>query len=337
MHQPLVSILIITYNQHDFIHETLTSALNQDYDNLEIVVSDDASTDGTAEVIMHYAAKCPVRLVPITGGPRLGITGNSNRALKACKGKYIAFQGGDDVYLQGKISAQVSWMEADDRRVHCSHDVEVFESTSGKKLYLWNDVYRLRNGIGLREALKFGAPSLGPGTSIMVRSASMPKSGFDDRIPVASDVKFIFDCIGSQGHFGFIDGVYAKYRRHEKNITTTGKPELIKDGEMIIQLLQQDYPNFKREICYVQALHFFTVFVWQVRDEQYVSARKNLLQALKYNPISLWKIVPLYIYTFFPSPLPDVLMTASSTAFRIIKRRVLQFKTTMKLARWFHC
>jgi len=76
--QPLVSIHIITYNQIDFIHDTLTSALEQDYENLEVVVADDGSTDGTAEVILEYAKKYPNRLLPLVGGPNLGITGNSN-------------------------------------------------------------------------------------------------------------------------------------------------------------------------------------------------------------------------------------------------------------------
>ena len=139
MPKPLVSILIISFNQEAFIEEALKGALEQDYENLEVVVADDGSTDRTPDIILSYADRYKGRLVAIVGKPNLGITGNSNRGLSLCKGKYIAFQGGDDVFLPGKISAQVDWMEERDSRVLCGHQVEVFyESGAPSHLLLPN-------------------------------------------------------------------------------------------------------------------------------------------------------------------------------------------------------
>ena len=56
-----VSIVIVTYNQADFIGGTIHSALEQNYDNLEVIVTDDASTDGTQEIISEFARKFPNR------------------------------------------------------------------------------------------------------------------------------------------------------------------------------------------------------------------------------------------------------------------------------------
>src|SRR5436190_24170616 len=103
MATPQVSIHFVSFNQAAFIEESLESALRQDYPNLQIVASDDGSTDGTAQIIERYARRYPDRIHAITGGPNLGITANCNRALRECKGEYIAFLAGDDLYLPGKI------------------------------------------------------------------------------------------------------------------------------------------------------------------------------------------------------------------------------------------
>lgn len=239
---PLVSIHIITYNQIDFIHETLTSALEQDYENLEVVVADDGSSDGTAEVILEYAKKFPNRLVPLVGGPNLGITGNSNRALKACKGKYIAFQGGDDVLLPGKITAQVEWMEENDDRVLCGHQIEViYENDLNRHKFS----RKLTSGTGCKQLIEKGTPFRA--TSIMVRICTLPKNGFDDRLPTVSDQKLWIDCLSGGGEYGFVDGVYAQYRKHDNNITH--EKELCNlDVEKMFLILEEEHPKFNRSI-----------------------------------------------------------------------------------------
>ena len=62
MRSPLVSIPIIVYNHANFIKESVLSAVEQNYDNLQVVVCDDASTDGTQEILLDLSAKYPERL-----------------------------------------------------------------------------------------------------------------------------------------------------------------------------------------------------------------------------------------------------------------------------------
>ena len=54
---PLVSVLVVTYNQANYIEQTIDSLIQQDYPNVEIIVADDASTDGTADLIQRYLKK----------------------------------------------------------------------------------------------------------------------------------------------------------------------------------------------------------------------------------------------------------------------------------------
>jgi len=239
---PLVSIHIITYNQIDFIHETLTGALEQDYENLEVVVADDGSSDGTAKVILEFAKKFPNRLVPLVGGPNLGITGNCNRGLRSCKGKYIAFQGGDDVLLPGKITAQVAWMEKDDNRVLCGHQVEEFyeDGTPSHLQKLW-----LPSGKGCKYVIEKGCPY--GGASVIVRASKVPKSGFDERFPVVSDHYFWIKCLEDGGEFGSVRGIFSRYRKHSNNISKKRDVFLL-DLQTMYDILEHEAPELMSSI-----------------------------------------------------------------------------------------
>ncbi|RME57282.1 glycosyltransferase [Candidatus Parcubacteria bacterium] len=227
--EPLVSVLVITYNQEKFIEEALRSALEQDYDNLEVVVGDDASTDRTPEIIMDLASEYPDRLVPILGKERLGITGNSNRVLRRCRGKYIAFMGGDDVFLPGKIKAQVSWLEEDERRVICAHQVNLTDE-NGRRIGLLPNAIPpwAKENRGNRWLIRYG--NFLPGCSIMARRSSLPIYGFDERFPLVSDWKLWIDTIGHEGIFGFIDGVSGCYRVQAEGVTKAKKLSCILDS-----------------------------------------------------------------------------------------------------------
>lgn len=242
MKPPLVSVHIITYNQISFIRDTLDSVLNQDYPNFEVVVADDGSTDGTAEVISEYSKKNPEKIIPLIGGPNLGITGNSNRCLNACNGKYIAFMGGDDLFLPGKLTAQVDWMEKDIQRVLCGHQVQVFYDHDTP-----SHIQRLRlySGTGAAWAIENGSPY--GATAVMVRAENIPKNGFDERLPVVSDQKLWIDVLMRGGKFGYVEGILAKYRRHSGNVTNNSEKCLTDIIEMF-NILEKEYPNYLQSI-----------------------------------------------------------------------------------------
>ena len=195
---PLVSVVIPTYNQFDLVDDAIRSAVTQDYEALEIVVSDDGSTDGTIEKIRRWAQEYPGRVIGLIDQPHLGITGNCNRGLHASHGEYVAFGAGDDMFLPGKLSAQVAWFEEDPGRTLCGHDVEVFESESNKRLYLWSDRHPLRAGTGAAGVLA-GAAYVS--SSVMIRRSSIPPYGFDARFPVSSDTKLWVDCLSGGGRY----------------------------------------------------------------------------------------------------------------------------------------
>lgn len=238
---PRVSILIITYNQAAYVEETVRSALAQSYEPLEVVVADDHSTDETPDILRRLAATNP-KLRLVLGERNLGITGNSNRGLRACRGEMIAFQGGDDLLLPGKIAAQVEWMTGRAQRVLCGHDVEYFASETGDTLSIHAP---RRCGLGPRDVIRAGPPYAA--TAVMIRASAAPARGFDERLPRVSDWKLWIDVLESGGEFGRVDGVFARYRIHDKNITRVAARECFIEQFLTLAYVEAESPHRARD------------------------------------------------------------------------------------------
>ena len=134
--RPKVSVLIVTYNQRQWIAQAIDSALAQYVDfDMEIVIGDDFSSDGTREIVESYAALHPgiIRLNLQNRRPD-GVPGRVNQVttLEACRGEFIAFLDGDDYWTDpGKLAHQVELLEANPEIVGAAHDaVILFEDGS---------------------------------------------------------------------------------------------------------------------------------------------------------------------------------------------------------------
>jgi len=104
---PKVSIIIPTYNRADFLPQALESIFAQTYQNFEVIVSDDGSTDNTKEVIQQYGDRVNYLKNNHSGLPSVA----RNTAIKLANGKYIAFLDSDDVWLPDKLKIQVDAIE----------------------------------------------------------------------------------------------------------------------------------------------------------------------------------------------------------------------------------
>ena len=91
----------------EFISHTLDSVLEQDYDDIEIIIGDDASSDGTIEYIKNYSSSSRIPITLIQHDINVGISKNFNDCLRVINGDIIFLLGGDDVFLKDKISKQV--------------------------------------------------------------------------------------------------------------------------------------------------------------------------------------------------------------------------------------
>ena len=109
---PLVSIIIPTYNAEKYIEETLNSIFEQTYKEWEIIVIDDVSTDDTRKIVEKFTYKKNIRLVQSI--EKLFTPGARNKGIELAKGKYIAFLDADDFWHKNKLKKQIVFLERND-------------------------------------------------------------------------------------------------------------------------------------------------------------------------------------------------------------------------------
>ena len=109
MNQPLVSVIMPAYNAGEYISDAINSVLGQSYENLEIIVIDDCSTDNTKEVLESYNDK---RLFYSKNERNEGIVKSLNRGLEFSRGMYIARMDADDICHKDRIMCQLQFLEA---------------------------------------------------------------------------------------------------------------------------------------------------------------------------------------------------------------------------------
>ncbi|MDP9195308.1 MAG: glycosyltransferase [Pseudomonadota bacterium] len=250
-----VSIAVLTYNQEAFVGQTLDSILSQDYPDFRIIVSDDASRDGTVAIVRDYIRRYPGRIVLQAHEKNLGITANCHSAVPLLQGDYVCWFAGDDLFLPGKLSRQAAVLDANPDAVFCYHDVEVFDSNTGQQLYTYNSPLagqKPREGLIAESLLMHGCflPTMG----IMLRRSAVGKTQHRSEIRTASDWMY-FTEIAHQGRVIFIPEVLARYRRHSGNTT---KRMDCTDEEKSYSLMRDGYPQYAAAIDYGLARLYMT-------------------------------------------------------------------------------
>jgi glycosyltransferase involved in cell wall biosynthesis len=118
MAKPLVSAIITTYNREDTISRAISSVLRQTFQDFEIVIVDDASTDQTVKVIQDEFKDKRIRI--IENAHNLGIGGAKNVGVENAKGTYIAFLDSDDEWMAEKLERQLAFMQSDENKLPLS-------------------------------------------------------------------------------------------------------------------------------------------------------------------------------------------------------------------------
>lgn len=311
MTSPQISVLIITYNHRAFIRETVESVLEQDFESLEVVVADDGSTDGADQVILQLAQEHPGKVVPVVGGPNVGIAKNSNRGLKQCRGRFLNLLGGDDLFLPGKLSAQMKWFEADGRRVLCGHDAYIFESSTGQNTRRYSDLSGWGEGSGAEDFLAKGCPYLPSG--ILVRASELPAYGFDERVGLVIDGKMFIDVLVGGGRYGHVDGVYARYRRHAGNMSGTASQRILIDTFTYLSVVEAEHPRLVRACRKGRARLHVGAGIVALKAGRTEEARQHLANALLTCPEYSWKVPAWYALSMLPPKLRDAAVARGRT------------------------
>ena len=214
---PLVSVGIITYNQKKYLQKCIESVLEQYYPNIEIVIGDDGSTDGTQNMLKEYEKKFAGKFKLILHKKNRGITYNANSVLENCNGKYVVILGGDDLIGdKNRLYEQVLCFEKDNKIALCGTYTKIIDSNGNfvkikkykknKPFYTVCDLIRSKN-------------SLTPVVSYMFKKKDCPK--FDYRLPIASDSLFFYQ-IAKKGYIKIIPKPLSTYRIHHSHANKIG-------------------------------------------------------------------------------------------------------------------
>jgi len=178
---PLVSVIVPVYNQALLLDKTLQSIVGQEYKNIEILISDDGSNDGTQAVLQSF--KHDHRVTIFLQNQNLGITGNYNFLVAHAKGEYIAVFSGDDIMMPDKLSKQVAALNFSSAGF-CHHAVIVTGLNGLGPQKLISRKYD-ENRTTLEDVLR----NMGiPGSMSLVYRASVGEvPAFDSSIATASD------------------------------------------------------------------------------------------------------------------------------------------------------
>lgn len=106
--EELISVIMPAYNSEKYIAGSIKSVLAQTYQNWELIVADDCSTDNTAEIVKKFSDN---RIKYIKNNENSGVAATRNNAIKAATGKWIAFLDSDDLWESTKLEKQLGFIE----------------------------------------------------------------------------------------------------------------------------------------------------------------------------------------------------------------------------------
>lgn len=216
---PKVSVIIPTYNRAKFIEAAIQSVLDQTYQDFEIILVDDGSTDETAEIIKSF----PTDKLKYIYQENCGRSNARNHALRLAKGRYIAFLDSDDLYLPGKLELQVGYME-EHPEVDMIYTSAYCMDENGNSI---NHHYDAKVSGWIYKYIAFFVPVTITLPTVMARREVFDKvGGFDEKMERFEDTD-MWRRISKCFFFGAIAEPTCKLRTHSDNTLVSQDPQKI--------------------------------------------------------------------------------------------------------------
>jgi glycosyltransferase involved in cell wall biosynthesis len=215
---PLVSLVLVSYNQCQFLHEAIQSVINQDYPHIELIIMDGGSTDGSVEVIQKLAS----RAAHINIGPDGGAPAALNAGFAQATGSIYAYLNSDDVLLPDAASRWVRAFSESQADVVYG-DIRIIDEV-GRPSHLPN------KRVSEFKATPFNLRRMAAGgCTIPQQSSAWRKEvhekigGFVEQNRSSWDGEFFNDAAIAGYSFAHIPEVLALFRVHGQSISGTGK------------------------------------------------------------------------------------------------------------------
>ncbi len=254
---PLVSIVIPVYNGENYVKFAIESALAQTYSNLEILVIDDGSSDGTEEICKSYGDK--IRYIKKKNG---GVSSALNLALKEMKGEYFSWLSHDDTYEPEKVQVEIDYLRENGflrKKVIVFSDYYLIDK-KGSRLY---SCVKPHDEIERKPEYSLLKGHIN-GLSLLIPKAAFDEFGdFDEKLICAQDYEMWRRMLFGGYEFKHIPELLVSTRCHAKQVTNTN-PKVETEGnkfyedtvEMISEERADELEGSKRNL-YIVLAEFF--------------------------------------------------------------------------------
>ena len=250
-----VSVCIPTYNAGIYFSETLASVEAQDFQgNVEVIISDDASTDDTLDTARSFASRSRYSY-KILNHTRQGVGANWDNSISAAQGTYVKLLMQDDILYPQNLSRLFSVMETDGRIGLAFSKRDII--SSGADYTKWIDQYgNLHRGwyqdltkgpvsgrslLRDRNFLSFPGNKIGEPSVLLLRRSAITKTGnFSRDLKQALDCEYWYRMLVNHDAF-FVDEYLAAFRRHEGQLTVQNSKSAYREEGAAQMLLYRSY------------------------------------------------------------------------------------------------
>lgn len=251
MNTPLVSICIPAYKNEKTIVDSINSALNQTYRNIEIVIVDDKSPDKTFEILQSFNDP---RIKLYRNEQNLGMCGNWNKCLDYATGKYVHYLHGDDLLFPECIEKKVKLAEENPDIVLVFSATEIINSNAQTLMIRrYKSIDAVLDGKAVSYESLYRRNIFGEPSNVLFKREILGKSGlFCSELKYATDWE-LWLRIAYFGKVGYVSDVLMKYRVSDSNVTSSLMlKEVLEDDRIMIEQLKK-FGKYR--------LSFFRIFV----------------------------------------------------------------------------
>jgi glycosyltransferase involved in cell wall biosynthesis len=240
---PVVSIIMATYNRASLISHAIESVVDQSLLDWELIIADDGSTDNTAEVLRAWEAKDPrIRYLQLPHAGRIAIV--SNAALDAVRGKYIAVLDDDDRWIDPeKLNKQIAFLDEHPDYVACAGGFTIVNGNDERTA----DIYKPESDEAMRKIALLANP--------IANSTAMFRASLNERYDVTlqgfADWDFWLK-LGRAGKLYNFRELFLAYKMWGGGGSFVQQRANASCAVKIVRRYKNDYPGYGKAICFAR-------------------------------------------------------------------------------------
>lgn len=281
--KPKLSVIIASYNHQDYIAETLQSLETQTFQDFEVTIVDDGSTDRTVEIARMFSSRARVYIQE-----NLGVVAARNRGVGMAKGEYVCLVDSDDLVLPDRFEKQVALLDRDMELGLVFGDAWIIDS-QGTKVGKFSDVYPVVRG-DVAEMLVLHY-CFAPTITVMVRTDVLRRAGpFEKPGPISDYMKWIE--IAHLSKVFYQAEPLGCWRRHERSVSKQAdKERSYAMTRIALRKVLRKQPLLRakvgRKVLKRFSMSYFLTGFWLAAEGNVERARKYYCKAVKANRLSV--------------------------------------------------